>query len=68
MPNKNNTLELKILPRVVLRAPRPNDRKVDLEFPFDEVRKLTTIPTWDTVRYMLISMYRTLLYGMVRTV
>ncbi len=28
MTNKNNTLELKILPRVVLRAPRPNDRTV----------------------------------------
>ena len=25
MTNKNNTLELKILPKVVLRAPRPND-------------------------------------------
>ncbi len=25
MTNKNNTLELKILPKVVLRAPHPND-------------------------------------------
>ncbi len=30
MTNKNNTLELKILPKVVLRAPRPNDRRKDL--------------------------------------
>jgi len=29
MTNQNNTLELKILPRVVLRAPRPND-SIDL--------------------------------------
>ncbi len=28
MTNKNNTLELKILPKVVLRAPRPNDTAI----------------------------------------
>ena len=32
MTNRNNTLELEIPSRVVLRAPRPNDRHNTLQF------------------------------------
>jgi hypothetical protein len=38
MTNKNNTLELKILPKVVLRAPRPND-KINHFFPKPDFAK-----------------------------
>jgi hypothetical protein len=38
MTNKNNTLELKIQPRVVLHAPRPNDIKTRVQS-----RKVSTV-------------------------
>ena len=41
MTYKNNTLELKIQPRVVLRAPRPNDVEVWEQKSLKKIRSLS---------------------------